>query len=161
MDVSAILKRVFTVSILLNILLFGVLAGFINARVQRDWFYGVAHEFSPESRHLAARIMRKTRNDMEGDLRRLHKTRAEMMQTLQASDFDSLSYEHNADRIRVTQARILDTKLNATKELALALPDKERQHLSGRLAESLGETRRAVSPWHRAMQAPKPDEKPE
>ncbi len=158
---SDTLKKVLTVSILLNILLLGVLAGFINTRLHSDWFYSAAHEFNPESRHLAARIMRKTRNGLETDIRRLHKTRDDIMKVLQADDFDSLSYEHNADKLRSTQARILDTKLNATKELALALPDKERQYLAGRLAESLGEKRRMIAPWYRSKQAPKPEAKPE
>lgn len=155
------MRNVLLASLALNIIVLAVFAGFVYARLQNDWFYGSAEEFSPESAHMAARIMRKTRDDLQKETERLQSTRSDILKVLQQDKFDNLTYEHHTDDLKKINARILEKKIEATRSLAKNLPDAERQRLAGRLAESLGEPRRIPLPWHKHKQAPKPDPKPE
>jgi uncharacterized membrane protein len=155
------MRNVLVCSLALNVMIFAVLGGFVYARLQSDWFYGSAEDFSPESAHMVARVMRKTRDDLEKEMVRLQKARSEILEVLQEDEFNNVNFEHHADDLKKTHARILNSKIEATRSLARGLPDEERIRLAGRLAEALGEPRRLTLPWYKNTQAPKPTPKPE
>jgi uncharacterized membrane protein len=161
MAVSLTLRNVLAASLVINIVVVAILAGFVYARLQSDWFYGSAEQFTPESAHEAARVMRSVRDDLQKEVRRLDKTRGELLGVLQADEFDQLDFEHHADDLKEINARILAKKLAATRSLAGKLPDEERIRLSVRMAQALGEPAREIMPWYKKMQAPVPEAKPE
>ncbi len=154
------LKIIFTVSLLLNIILIGILGGFVYKRIHHDWFYGGRTEFDPETRHMAAKVMRKVRGDVRGEVLKIRVTRSKLMEILEAKRFDESAFDATAEELRKSHDKIVTKKIQATKELAAELPDEERQKLAGRLSEALGERPHHRQSWYKRKQAPKPGEKP-
>ena len=126
------IKIFFTLSIMLNILLLGVISGMVINKLQyTSWKYA-NEEFSPESRHLVARSFQKAHKDIKSTFEQSKKARKNIRNILAAEEFDLKAFEKAMCNMQSVHKEMMERKIKMMIELAQALPLEERVKLSGK-----------------------------
>lgn len=141
------LKLFLTLSITLNILFIGMIAGWSIQRWNAHPWQSVREELDPQSRNIVARIFQKARRDIHEQAAIARAARKDMIATLKAETFDEQAFDKNLTRMREAQKEVMNRKAETVKELAKALPVSDRQKLAAHLARALGGYERRI---HRA-----------
>lgn len=134
---SRIVKVVFTLSILLNLVLAGVIAGAVMHKIQSHPLRQAAKDFSPESQNLIARNFQDARRDMRDTFRELRSAVYRIDETMQAKTFDPEEFNRAAEKLSDIQGRMLERRLDIIRELGTALPPEEREKLGMKLLRRL------------------------
>lgn len=127
----------FTVSILLNLLLVGITGGMMLHQKHKPW-HEIKAEMSPETQHLMARTLQKSRRDMGGEMREMRAAKKALAKIMSAKEFDADAYERAMKRMSAARAKVEKGRTKAMKELATQLPREERKKLAGRFTRSPG-----------------------
>ncbi len=130
-------RAAFTISILLNLLLIGVVGGMALRQPQKSW-HEATKEMSPEAQHLMARTFQKSRRDMGAEIREMRAAKKALAKAVSAKEFDKKAYERAMKRLSVARAKMAEGRGEAIKELAAELPREERKKLAGRLTRPFG-----------------------
>ncbi|MCB1562008.1 MAG: periplasmic heavy metal sensor [Alphaproteobacteria bacterium] len=141
------LKLFLTLSITLNVLLAGMIAGWSVQRWNAHPWQAVREELDPQSRNVVARVFQKARRDMHEQARIARAARKDMIATLKADTFDEQAFDKNLTRMREAQMEVMNRKAETVKELAMELSVSDRQKLAKHLVRALGGHERRI---HRA-----------
>lgn len=132
------IKIIFTLSIILNVILFGVTTGgFIHKWQYSPWKHA-REELAPESRHLVARSFQQAHKDMKSTFDKSKKLRNDLRNILAAEDFDEEKFEKTMHDIHSIHEKMMERKIEMMKELAAELPPEERAKLAGKFMRPYG-----------------------
>jgi uncharacterized membrane protein len=131
-------KILFTVSVVLNVVLIGVIGGHFYMRWQENSWQEVRAEIAPESRNLVARTLQKSFRDIRAVGDQARKTRAEILKILSAEKFDEKAYDAQAKKLMEQRVKITAIKVKSTKELAKKLSPEDRANMAQRMTDMLG-----------------------
>jgi uncharacterized membrane protein len=136
---TAKFKSIFTVSILLNVLLFGALAGVTADRfMHRPWEKMLSKDLTPETQNVMARTFQKSHEQIKGSYEEMQKAREDMAAAFSASTFDANAYEEAVKRMNKARAKVMDQRFETMKELAAELPQDERKKMAKQIAKGFG-----------------------
>lgn len=139
---SRMLKIIFTLSLVINVLLMGIVGGFFYKR----WQHMPSHDpamreaLDPETRHLMARHFRDHREDMKERIKAMHGVKDELMSIMAAEKFDRAAYDQVVEKLIAAQGERMALHARTIGEIAGDLPAVERQKLVGSLF-TMGERR--------------------
>lgn len=132
------IKIIFTVSLLLNVLLLGVVGGHVYAQWKDHPWQDVREELSPEARNHAARIFQSAFRKIREVGDEARKARGELVKILSAETFDAKAFDKEAAKLAEARAEITTLKIAATKEVAMALDAQERAKMAQRMTDMIG-----------------------
>ena len=156
-------KLVCTVSILINILLLGMIAGHYYYKWSHHPWQSVKKDLSPESRNIVGRTFQSAFRDIRplGDEAR--KARAELIKILSAEEFDEAAFDKTVAEIVDVRREMTAIKIQATKDAAMNLSAEERKKMADRMAKMVGggHEKRVKRDREPRMMNFKPEHKPE
>lgn len=124
------LRIIFTLSILLNVLLLGVLAGSFYKRA-----YG-PHDGPPHAREAdskfsprVAKAMKESRQQERALFDQMKDARKDIMDILEAPEFDEAAFNAASEKINKAQQALVDVRTKATLDLARNATAEERKEL--------------------------------
>ena len=130
-------KIIFTLSILLNVVLIGVVVGGAAKQYKAHHWHKVKADLSPESRNIVARNFRAAHRDMADVRGKAQKVRKDMESIFKAEEFDEAAFDKAVKKMRALKEQMHERKIEAVKELAKSLPQEERKKMAGKLARSM------------------------
>jgi uncharacterized membrane protein len=131
-------KRCFTVSVVLNVLLFGVLGGHFFMMWQDHPWWEIKEELAPETQNYVAATFQNAFRDIREVGDEARKTRADLVKILSAEKFDEKAFDKQIKKLAVTRNKIAAIKIKATKEMAQKLSQPEREKMADRMAKMVG-----------------------
>jgi len=150
-----------TMSVVLNILFFGVIGGHVYKKWSHHPWHEVKKELSPESRNVIGRTFQSAFRDIKPLGNDARKARAALVKVLSAEKFDGEAFDKAAQRLRDVSNEMKDLKVEATKEVASKLSVEERRKMADRMAKMVGGGHERKVKRHRKPRMIKPDHKPE
>lgn len=123
------IKIIFTLSIILNVLLMGVIGGHSYKRWSKTPYENVRKELSPESRHVMARSVQ---NSFRENLDKMKESRAlkkEIRNILAEEEFDAQKFEELAIEMESIRSDLAMSRLELTKDLASKFSFEDRKKL--------------------------------
>lgn len=124
------IKVIFTLSLLCNVLLVGVVGGHIYHRVQSSpWKEGRA-QLSEEARALMRQSFHQNKAQHREDKRAMRDKIEQMRDVLSAQDFDVTAYDALSSGMIALRAQHMDRKMQSLKNVAITLQPEERATLS-------------------------------
>lgn len=154
------LKLICTVSILINLLLAGALAGMsMDKRRDMPW-EKVKEGLSPESQKLVTKMFQDTWKDMSSVMRQSMENRKYLAEVVAADEFDPAKFDEAVQRIQGVQNLIAKRKIESTKELLQKLPPEDRKMLAEQVANSFSWRGRGKRP-HNYPRPPGEEEAPD
>lgn len=130
------IKTILTVSILVNVLLLGSLAGMVLDKERDMPWEKVKEGLSPPSQELVARMFQKTWKDMGPVMRQSMDNRKYLADVVRAEEFDPEDFDEAVERLRGVQDLMTVRKVESTKELLIELPKEDRKKLAEHVANS-------------------------
>ncbi len=123
------MKIVFTVSVLLNILMAGVLAGFaVKCNQPEPWRAPPAMEkLSPEGRALMKQSFDQSRDTMRQTFQDARQLRERLNSILEAETFDPEAYAAASAALREHQVKIMERRAQTAGDLAAKLNPEDRR----------------------------------
>jgi hypothetical protein len=144
-----VLKIIFTLSVLLNFFLLGILASYSfssfhhkprGPEVLKD-------SLSPLGQKHLSRVVTKTKQGIKDDFLMVRKIRTEMVEVIKSEEFDEKKYEYLAQELIKLHVKMLNAKMQMHMQLAKDLPDEDRKLLSKRLSNfSISKKRHRPNP---------------
>lgn len=124
------LRIIFTLSILLNVLLLGVLAGSFYKRVYSPHdgpppAHAADAKFSPR----VAMAMKESRQQERALFDQMKDARKDIMDILEAPEFDEAAFIAASEKINKAQQSLVDVRTKATLDLAKNSTVEERKEL--------------------------------
>lgn len=120
---------IFTLSVVLNLLLIGVIGGYIYKKQNEpgSW-HQVKETLAPETK----KIMRDSfkRKEMIAMFMEARKKRSEIEKVLTAEEFDPVAYDALAQEIQAMNTQFSAKRLEHIKRIATKLPQEERKKLA-------------------------------
>lgn len=134
---SKSIKIIFTISIVLNVLLLGAMAGqtFHKLGDRKDRLERMTQEMSPEGRHVVAKTMQKAFRDGRDKMRSMRQSKQDVKDILGAEEFDAEAFESAASKMQEMMIKAGDRRIQVTKELAEQLSQEDRKQLAGHFAK--------------------------
>lgn len=125
------MKIIFTLSLLLNATLIGVIAG---ASYQRWNHMPPAYSRTQDSafNDKMSQAMATARKGQEPLFKDMRAARQQMNDILAADQFDEAAYSAAADKLRTTQAAMFDARQKVTLDMARTMSAAERKELAAR-----------------------------
>lgn len=126
------MKIIFTLSVVLNVLLIGLVAGKAvhSFRGHHDPVEKIAKDMSPEGRHIVARTMQNAFREGRDKMKEMRKTKDEMKKIITADEFDPDAFEAQAEKMHGMFAEMGQKRIEVTKELASQLSKEDRVKLA-------------------------------
>ena len=132
------MKIIFTLSLLLNVLLIGVVGGAAYKRWQGAPHAAHRAAQDPAFSHKMGRAMAESRKGQEGLFREMRAARKEMYEVLGADTFDEAAFMAASDKMRKVQAQMFDARNDVTLKMAREMSAAERKELAAHL-KAMGE----------------------
>ncbi len=133
---SKSVKIVFTVSILLNVLFLGIaVGGFVHGMQvqQRPWDRTKAR-LTHESRDIIKSVFKHKRKAVMPLFKEVVKQREEVRNILSAPEFDVNAYDAFVAEFKTLNWKLMDSRLNAVRDIFSKLPVEERRKIAGYMA---------------------------
>lgn len=137
MSMRSSTKVIFTLSVLLNVVLIGVVAGGVIKDLRKQPWHQAKEELSPESRSIVARNFRATHNDMRDIREQSQKLREQMKDIFKAEVFDVEAFDKAALKMDELKQKMHQRKIESIRELAQSLPQEERVKMADKLARGM------------------------
>lgn len=132
-------KTIFTVSIILNVLLLGAVAGMaVDRFMYGSWEQMVSKDLAPETQNVMARTFQKSHEKIKGHYEEMRAARADLAKAFSARNFDERAYEDAVKRMNKARDKVMAQRFEAMKELAVELPQSEREKMAKQLAKGFG-----------------------
>lgn len=133
---SRAIKVIFTVSILGNLFLLGIVGGHIyrTATPRVEAWKDFRKDLSPDTRDLMRQKFKGGRKDVVGIVRDVRQKRKALEGVFTAEKFDPQEYDRIAQELSSLGQKIAQQKLRIFRELAMELPQEERIKISKKLA---------------------------
>lgn len=126
------LKIFFTLSLLLNITLIGVLAGAAYKRWD-DGAPGFAAVRDPQLNHKMAKSMRDARKGQEPLFKDMRAARNEINKILSADQFDETAFHAASEKMYKAQAEVFKARNEAMLKMAREMSAAERKELAAHM----------------------------
>jgi uncharacterized membrane protein len=140
-------KTLFTLSILLNILLLGIGAGFAIKEWREDpWWEQAKVELSPQSQDLLKKSFDKMHDDMAPLIAETREAREQLKNLMAQESFDSKKFDQITAHIRDVRQKMGDKMTATTKELVSNLSPDERKKMADRFV-GIDWRHRKKAPW--------------
>ncbi len=130
------IKIILTMSVLVNLLLAGTLAGIVMDKHREMPWEKTKRELTPESQELVSKMFQNTWKDMGPVIRQSMDNRKYLADVVRADEFDPKAFDEAVKRLRGVQDLIAKKKIESTKELLIKLPDEDRKKLAEQVANS-------------------------
>lgn len=130
------LKLIITVSVIINVLLAGTVAGMILDRPRTMPWEQVKETLSPESQKLVTKMFQNTWKESSSVMRQSMDNRKYLAEVVAAEEFDEKKFDEAVKRIRGVQDLMAEKKIKSTKELLKKLPKEDRQKLAEAVSNS-------------------------
>ena len=132
------MKIIFTLSLLGNVLLLGVVGGtaYRIKQATQPW-KEVRKEISPESRELIKDTFKSKKQDIRGMFQEARVKKKALEDAFTAEEFDPDAFSAAARELQQLGNRMVAHKFETFQELGHMLPQHERKALSKRLVSSL------------------------
>lgn len=135
------IKTFFTVSILLNVLLFGALGGIaVGEFSDRPW-HRMAEDLKPETQNVLARTFQKSHNEAKAAYQEMKAAKEELSRIFSARNFDAEAYKKAVERMRAAREKVMEERFEAMMELGAELPQSERKKIAEQFSKRFGEYR--------------------
>lgn len=132
------LKIIFTASILLNILLIGVGAGWYHKK-SHYWPGGYERpKISDESREAIRSNFKQARSEMKPIFEEMRAAKTQMENVLSAPEFDEAAYDAAAKKLLDTRDKLSRTMAGSAKNFLEDLPPEDRKAMAKHMAEKMG-----------------------
>lgn len=155
------IKIIFTVSVLLNVVLIGLAAGYAYKSWAAHPWHKVKEQLEPETRHIVGRNFQGAFRDIRPLGDKARKVRAELIKILSADEFDEEAFEREAKKLQGLRGDMVDIKIETVKKLSRELGIDERVKLADRMVRMIGGGREMRVKRKRSVRPMKPDHKPE
>ena len=159
-SMSKRIKIIFTVSIALNVLLFGAGAGHVYHHWLSHPWHEVKAELAPETRNIVGRTFQSAFREIRPLGQDARRARADLVKILSAQKFDEAAFDKAVERLSGVKSKMRATKIKATKDLAMQLSAEERRKMAERMAKMVGGGHERRVKRHRNVERIKPDRKP-
>lgn len=125
-------KIILTVSILLNLLLSGALAGYaVKAYQHRPEYNKPFYKaLSPEGQLLLDKVFQQARSEMKENFKEVRSLRHEIMTLLMAEKFDVEAFDTLTSEMMTMHVAMMKARMEAHKNLAQDLSTADRQQLA-------------------------------
>lgn len=130
------IKILFTLSVITNILLLGLLGGFGIKELrehQEPWEIAKADGMSPTSQEMMQQHIEKARAELKPVYDDMNRTRAQIKSILAQREVDMKKFESSMKHMRELRQEMSERMGNATKEMLVKMPVDERQKMAERL----------------------------
>lgn len=125
------MKIIFTLSVILNVLFIGLVAGkAVHKFRDHSPVEKIAKDMSPEGRHIVARTMQNAFREGRDKMKEMRKTKDEMKKIITADEFDPEAFEEQAEKMHSMFAEMGQKRIEVTKELAGQLSKEDRVKLA-------------------------------
>ena len=150
------LKIIFTLSILLNVLLLGVVAGACYKRMDGPprFAYG-----DPQFDHKVAKAMMEARKGQEELYKDMKAAKKELTNVLGSPDFSEESFRAASDRVAKAQQALFNARNEATLKMAKEMTPEERQEMAKHM-QAMSERHGRKGDFHRRDKAGPRGEQP-
>lgn len=129
------IKIIFTISVLVNVLLVGFVAG--SAYRQQTQWKDVKTELSDKGHDIVQKNLVKSREDMREKFKEMKKHHTALKKIVEAPEFDQEAYDQTIEHILRNKDEMARFKAEAMGKTLAELPPEERKKLSGRMLKSL------------------------
>lgn len=133
-NMSKRMKVIFTISVLLNVILIGVIGGHALKRWSDNPLHQMQAEMSPEARHIVARTMQAAFRDGKGKMREARNVKKEIRAILAAEEFDADAFDAQAMKLHEIMSGMGQKRISITKDLAEQLSLEDRKVLAERFS---------------------------
>lgn len=128
-------KMILTVSVLLNIVLAGVVAGLAMKCGQPSWQpKEEMARLSPDAKSLMGESFAQNRRMMDKVFKDAKQARRDVVRILTAETFDKAAYEKASETLREKQIQIMTKRAGAAGELAAKMKAEDRKIMAEWLA---------------------------
>ena len=131
------MKTLFTISVLLNVVLLGVLGGIAYKHWANHPWQKVKSDLDPETRNVIARNFRSTHKEIKPLAQRAHEQRETLMEIFEAEEFDADAFDAAVAAMQENQEKVMDIKIDTMKRIAKELPPEERVKLARKFVSAL------------------------
>lgn len=149
-------KLFFTLSVLLNLSLVGIVGGHALRQAQEgDWGSFASEDLSPETRQIMRQVYKDKYQeiwDMRADLRR---KKGDLKDVIFAEEFDVKAFKKAASEIKKQNDRAFESRIDSFTKVLQKLPKAEREKLAQRTIDILVGHRK----WDRTKNGPRPEDK--
>ena len=153
-------KIILSVSVLLNLLLIGTVAGHAYKHWSSHPWHQVKVDLSPEGQNMAGRTFQSAFRDIRPLGQDARKVRGELVKILSAEEFDEAAFDKATEKMLSIRGEMKDKKIQAMKEVAMNLSLEDRRAMADRIAKMVGGGREHKVKRHRNIQRIKPERKP-
>jgi uncharacterized membrane protein len=129
------MKILFTISMVLNIVLIGVVAGSAYS-MHHHWdrkFERKFGHFSPEVKARIKDAFSDSRDEFHAFLTQAKEAREEMKDILNADPFDEAAYDAATEQLNQARLGMMQLKADKTKDIVKSLSVEERRQMAGHL----------------------------
>ncbi|PCK00599.1 MAG: hypothetical protein COA45_02145 [Zetaproteobacteria bacterium] len=132
-------KVIFTISLVTNILLLGMLGGQAYRMKQdgRSSWGALREQLKPETATLMKQIFKDKKYEVFQIFKEVRQKKAALIDIFSAEVFDAAAYDVAAQDLQQLGMKISSHKLETFKELGAQLPQEERQKLAQKLVSSV------------------------
>ena len=121
------LRIIFTLSVLLNMLLIGVVAGACYKRMDGPPRFSSS---DPQFNHKMAKAMMEARNGQEALHKDMKDARKELVSVLSAPDFSEDAFKVASEKVEKAQEALSRARNEATLKMAKEMTPAERQQMA-------------------------------
>lgn len=122
------LKVIFTLSLLLNVLLIGVVAGACYKRMDGPPRFSESR--NPQFNHKMAQAMMEARKGQEALYKDMKDARKELVSVLSAPDFSEDAFKAASEKVEKAQEALSRARNEATLKMAKEMTPEERQQMA-------------------------------
>lgn len=129
------LKLIFTASVLLNVVLLALAAGFMMRFVRYD--IPIPGQMSPDARHFIARHFQEGRDQIKPLIDEAKQHRAAVEEIITAEEFDRAAYDKAVAEMLATRGKISDKRADIMGGALADLPQADRVKFANRILDGL------------------------
>ena len=147
-------KIIFTISLILNLALIGVIAGGVYKKAKRHM---PPAELSLSSREMMRENIENSKKTMRADFKKMKQHRDDLEDIMLADSFDIEAYNMVVERILDAKDRIAREKSVVMGKTLAQLPLAERKKFAGHVLRSLSHKHGKKPPFDRDGRGPEKD----
>ena len=145
-------KIFFTLSILVNVALGGVILGHIYKQFKESDFGQMRGDVSPETRQIMRQVYKDKYKEiwaMRGDMR---EKKDDLKKVIGADEFDEDKFENAAEKLKKQNEKAFDSRVDTFAKVLSKLKTEERKKMASMTADILAGHRK----WDKSKHAPPP-----
>lgn len=145
-------KIFFTLSILINVALGGVILGHIYKQFKESDFGQIRGDVSPETRQIMRQVYKDKHKEiwaMRGDMR---EKKDDLKKVIAADEFDEDKFEDAAEKLKKQNEKAFDSRVDTFAKVLSKLKVDERKKMASMTADILAGHRK----WDKSKQPPPP-----